>query len=58
MRNLSNGRYRFWYSTSTYMGHTDIYGTELYLRLTPECYEHIVDCAEKDTGDIFPEVLP
>lgn len=43
---------------STYMGHTDIYGTELYLRLTPECYEHIVDCAEKDTGDIFPEVLP
>ena len=27
------------------MGHTDIYGTELYLRLTPECYEHIVDCA-------------
>lgn len=42
---------------STYMGHTDIYGTELYLRITPECYGQVVDCAEKYTGNIFPEVL-
>lgn len=42
---------------STYMGHTDIYGTELYLRLTPESYGQLLDRAEEYSGDIFPEVL-
>lgn len=41
---------------STYMGHKDIYGTELYLRLTPESYELMIDRAEKYTREIFSGV--
>ena len=42
---------------STYMGHNDIYGTELYLQLTPEYHETIVNRTASYVGDIFPEVL-
>lgn len=41
---------------STYLGHNDIYGTELYLQLTPEYHESIIKRAETYVGNIFPEV--
>lgn len=42
---------------STYMGHNDIYGTEMYLRLTPEFHESIVKKTESYVSTIFPEVF-
>lgn len=42
---------------STYMGHNDIYGTELYLQLTPEYHETMVKQTESYIGNIFPEVM-
>ncbi len=42
---------------STYMGHNDIYGTELYLHLTPEYHESVVKRTESYVGHVFPEVL-
>lgn len=41
---------------STYMGHNDIYGTELYLQLTPEYHETLIRRTESYVGNIFPEV--
>ena len=34
----------------------DIYGTELYLQLTPEYHEAVVKRTESYVGNIFPEV--
>ena len=41
---------------STYMGHNDIYGTEIYLRLTQEYHETLIKKTEAYNGSIFPEV--
>jgi len=43
---------------STYMGHTNIYGTEQYLRLTPEYHAALLKQSEAYAGSVFPEVLP
>ena len=43
---------------STYMGHTNIYGTEQYLQLTPEYHAALLKQSEAYAGSVFPEVLP
>ena len=59
LQNQSNAGIDRFYAVpilSTYMGHNDIYGTELYLQLTPEYHESVVKRTESYVGNIFPEV--
>ena len=41
---------------STYLGHTDLRGTQRYLRLTAELYPGIVSAVEAKFGEMIPEV--
>lgn len=59
LQNQSNAGIDRFYAVpilSTYMGHNDIYGTELYLQLTPEYHESVVKRTESYVGNVFPEV--
>ncbi len=41
---------------STYLGHSNIYITEEYLRLVPDSYNNLTKSFEQNFADIFPEV--
>jgi len=41
---------------STYMGHSDLYGTEKYLRMTSEMHADVVDRMAVYTSHVFPKV--
>ena len=42
----------------TYMGHTCIYDTDYYLRLTAESYPHITAAIQRAFGDVVPPLAP
>lgn len=43
---------------SAYLGHTDLKGTQDYLRLTAELYPHIVAAVERQFGPMLPGGMP
>lgn len=41
---------------SSYLGHTDLYATQKYLRLTADVYPQLIERLEDKYGDIFPKL--
>jgi hypothetical protein len=39
---------------SVYLGHQSLAATEIYLRLTAECFPDILRCVEQQSNRIFP----